>query len=325
MHYFLFLFMTLTFNVNASQLLHRDVGADERMKDSLVWEQLNLTPFNELIVSWDAQRPKQGHYLISVSLLASEWSSWLDYAFWSAADQHTFKQESGDGLFKVYQDAAEVLKGEKATAFKIRLQALEEADLRDFRTLHVCATDMQTHALSHEITKAKPISLEVSGFSQMALPDERSKRLCSPTSTTAVVNYLNPALHLEPLMFADGVYDTAFYIYGNWILNTAQAAHVLGAPWHCYVARLTSFDAVLDNLERGNPVVVSIRGPLQGSALPYESGHLVVIHGFDAVNKRVLCMDPAFPEDKLTLVSYALDDFIDAWSRRKGVAYLFYK
>ena len=68
---------------------------------------------------------------------------------------------------------------------------------------------------------------------------------------------------------------------------------------------------------------VSQERPLQGSALPYTQGHLMVVIGFDAVNERVLCMDPAFPTNKETLTSYPLQDFIVAWSRRGFIAYIF--
>ena len=142
----------------------------------------------------------------------------------------------------------------------------------------------------------------------MALSDERSKRLCSPTSTTAVIRFLSQSSLPSPLSFADSVVDTAFDIYGNWILNTAQASHLLKKPWTCCVVRLTSFDQVIRQLQKGYPVVVSVKGPLNGGATPYESGHLLVIKGYDSEKQEVFCMDPAFPTDELTLVSYDLND-----------------
>lgn len=321
----LLLTVSLTCHLSASQLLHKEMTSHPSKNDVFIWEEQNITPFTELMISWDAQRPAQGHYLISTSLLTTEWSPWLDYAYWGNDNQYSFKQEPAGTNFKVYQDAAEVLNGEKAVGFKIRIQSLEGADLTQVRTLHACTTDIKTQTMNLAVDKYTSIDLPVKGLSQMALPDERKSRLCSPTSTTAVMCYLMPTLQVSALAFADKVYDTAFDIYGNWVLNTAQAAACLGAPWHVYVARLTSFDQIHVNLMKGYPVVVSVRGPLSGSAIPYVGGHLLVVKGYDANEHRVLCMDPAFADDTSTQVSYPLDEFLSAWNRRNGVAYLFYR
>jgi hypothetical protein len=128
---------------------------------------------------------------------------------------------------------------------------------------------------------------------------------------------------LQPLHFADRVFDSAFDIYGNWILNTAQAAHELGPLWNCFVTRLTYFGQILEQLHRGLPVIVSIQGELPGSVKPYDSGHLLVVRGYRAETNSVLCMDPAFPTDDSTHVEYALEDFVTAWQRRHGLAYIF--
>lgn len=106
-------------------------------------------------------------------------------------------------------------------------------------------------------------------------------------------------------------------------LNTAQASHKLGNPWNCFVARFTNFNQIVDQLRKGYPVVVSVKGPLKGSALPYESRHLLVVKGYDSKKQEVFCMDPAFSANELTHVTYALDDFLVAWGRRKGIAYVF--
>jgi hypothetical protein len=88
------------------------------------------------------------------------------------------------------------------------------------------------------------------------------------------------------------------------------------------VERLLDFEALYQQLDRGVPVIVSVRGPLPGSASPYAKGHLLVVRGYDASSQKVLCMDPAFPADEKTLVSYELSDFIQAWDRRGNLAYI---
>lgn len=98
---------------------------------------------------------------------------------------------------------------------------------------------------------------------------------------------------------------------------------MLGPKWNCWVERLNGFDEVYNQLLQGNPVVVSVRGPLKGSAAPYTKGHLMAVIGYRPIEHKVICMDPAFPSDQETIVEYDLEDFLQAWSRRGKIAYVF--
>jgi Peptidase_C39 like family len=300
---------------------HRTINTLEKEQLAFTWEETNVLPFTELILSWSAQRPQEGHYLFQMSFLfSSEESPWLNYAYWGKSDQRTFNHELS--TLRIYQDLAETLEGQQAIGFRVRVLANEGANLNNVRALHVCLTNLHTHQHDFD-SNPLSIDLEISGLSQMVLPNERHLRLCSPVSSTAAIRYLQKNATLCPLKFANRVWDSHFDIYGNWVLNTAQASHELGDGWQCYVSRLNSFSEILENLHKKYPVVVSVKGPLAGSALPYASGHLIVVKGYEPSTRRVLCMDPGFPEDSLTSVSYDLDDFLVAWNRRKGLAYLF--
>lgn len=320
--FFWAIFMIIFSQACASDLMHRFLLESEKKNNTFAWEETQLNPFDELIVSWNAERPLNGSYLIQVSLFTSKWSPWFDYAFWGAYDQYTFEKNLPDSRIQVYQDVIEVLRDDKATGFRIRVIANEKASLDGLRALHISAIDRSMHAVNFTSIENVSVDLDVTGLSQIVLSDERYFRLCSPTSTTAVIKFLSGST-LSPIEFANSVVDSAFDIYGNWILNIAQASHVLGKSWHCFVARLNSFNQIIDQLMKGYPVVASIKGPLLGSALPYESGHLVVVTGYDSKNQEVFCMDPAFPTDDLTHVKYPLNEFLTAWSRRQGMAYIF--
>ena len=100
---------------------------------------------------------------------------------------------------------------------------------------------------------------------------------------------------------------------------------MLGSEWNCWVERLSGFDDIYKRLQQGTPVIVSVRGPLPGGALPYAKGHLMTVIGYDTENKKVNCIDSAFPTDGETNVFYELSDFVQAWSRRGKVAYVFSK
>ena len=322
---FTFFMLFTSFKCHCSEIHHRILNTMDKDTLSFIWEQYTALPFNELIVSWDANRPPTGAYLIKLSVFTQAWSPWLDYAYWSSTDQHTYQQQNPDLPIRTYQDALECLQGTQATGLESASKPQNRQNLEGLHGLHACATDLKTHQLeaADALNSANLIDLNVPQISQMALRDERKDRLCSPTSTMAVVKFLSPQEGLRPLSFADEVLDTAFDIYGNWILNTAQASHYLGPPWQCYVARLTNFQQVLDQLAKGFPVIVSVRGPLIGSALFYQSGHLLVVKGYDPKSQNVLCMDPAFPSDNKTSVAYPLEDFLAAWKRRGGIAYIF--
>lgn len=316
------------FSLSAEVYHHTLLKGDHTHKEvtsTYHWEVVANNDFDELLISWDAARPVKGNYKIYVSVKVDEWSPWLLYAQWGKEDQKGFLSEVKGSVVRVYQDAVEVLEGKKGKEFKIRVVGEEGTSLSDFAALHVSASDMSKFNPNHLLKEPSSVTVPVKGLSQMALQDSRNERLCSPTSTTAVVRYLKNNDSLNPIQFAEHVWDGQFDMFGNWVFNTAQASAELGSNWSCWVARLSGFNEILTSLKEGMPVVISIRGPLNGSAKPYSSGHLIVVKGYDHDKKEVLCMDPAFESDNKTDVRYSLDDLIQAWERRKCIAYLFKK
>ncbi len=285
-----------------------------------LWTEENLFPFDELMLSWNGNRPSNGKFLFYISVKTEDWSPWLLYASWGSEGQSSYQAEAEGFPAKVFQDALEMTQGVKATAFKVKVIA-EDASKEDIHHLHVYTNGDK--ASTQESNPSTTVLLKVPGLSQMALSHERRQDLCSPTSTTAVTRYLSHNPEIDPVAFADDVWDSGFDIYGNWVFSVAQASTYLGKEGRCWVERLSGFDAIHQSLSRGFPVVVSVRGPLPGSASPYAKGHLLAVIGYDAANQKVLVMDPAFPSDDQTHTSYALSDFMQAWARRGNVAYFF--
>jgi hypothetical protein len=276
------------------------------------WEQKS-DPFRELLISWNANRPKMGQYAIAVSVKRNDWSPWFSYAEWRAEGQRSGHVEA-DGVW-VYQDAVEL--SQDGTAFRVRVKAEGGATLQGFKSLHVCANCLQVS----DCEPIKNVRLAIPGVSQMVLTDERKRRLCSPISMTAILRYLGRSV--DPIAFAEKVWDEKFDIFGNWVFNTAQGYAELGGEWSCWVEKLSGLGRLHELVSRGMPVVISVRGPLLGSAQAYEKGHLLVVCGFEG--KEVLCMDPAFPTDALTHVRYGMEDLMRAWERRSRIAYVFSK
>lgn len=297
-------------------MFHNQVVKDE-------WREENIAPFDELILTWNGSRPIQGNYQIYVSLKAEEWSPYLLYATWGADHQMSFLSVVEGCPVRAYQDAVEVLRGQKATGFQIKIVGENGAELQCLRSLHVFTND-RSRAPFENYLFSESMHLDVQGLSQRNLPHPRAMDLCSPTSTSAVVRYLLNKSDLDPVSFAQRAWDQGFDIFGNWVLNVVEASNLLGGSWDCWVERLSGFADIYAKLKEKTPVVVSVRGPLVGSALPYGKGHLLVVMGFDAQNQQVLCMDPAFPTKEETLVSYPLQDFLEAWGRRGFISYIFH-
>jgi hypothetical protein len=288
------------------------------------WKEENLSPFDELMISWNTPRPKEGKFLFYVSVKTDQWSPWLLYASWGSDGQSSFSSTTEEAPVKVYQDALEMMGGRKATAFQIKILTEGDANLRNIHGLHVY-TNTDKSKESQKTVSLTPIYLKVPGLSQMTLNHVRHTDLCSPTSTTAVIRYLSNDYTIDPLFFAQQAWDSGFDIFGNWVFNVAQASTHLGDAWNCWVERLHEFNDIHNYMKQGTPVIVSVRGPLPGSAQPYAKGHLLAVIGYDSSNQKVICMDPAFPTDNETQIAYNLEDFVRAWSQRGNVAYVFTK
>jgi hypothetical protein len=304
----------MTFSHSVCQQLN---DAD-RLKSEYVWTVPKSRPFDELILSWNGLRPEEGKWSFWVSLRQGEWSAELPYAEWSCASQKTF--EAIGPIAKSYQDGVFPLQGD-GEGFRVIVRAEEGADLSQLQELYVCLSSLSDFRET-EWKKLPSVKLEgVPKKSQIALNHERSIDLCSPTSSSVAIGFFGKAV--DPASFAAKVRDAGFDIYGNWTLNTAQICHELGGQVFCKVQRLNNFQELHSFLTQGLPVIVSVRGPLAGSARAYKLGHLICVIGYDSDLDRVLCIDPAFPTDAETEVSYDRSDFIQAWGRRKNIAYVF--
>lgn len=288
------------------------------------WKEENLPPFDELMISWNSYRPIEGKFLFYVSVKLKQWSPWLLYASWGSDGQSSFQSTLEEAPVRVYQDVLAVLDGKKATAFQIKIVS-EGPSIDNIHGLHVYTNSDKADEWQGPNLVLNSIDLQVPGLSQMTLDHKRHGDLCSPASTTAVVRYLSSDYTIDPVNFALKAWDSGFDLFGNWVLNVAQGAVHLGKKWDAWVDRFNSFNDIYKFLELGTPVVVSVRGPLPGSAQPYAHGHLIAVTGYDACNQKVICMDPAFLTDDETRVSYAFADFVQAWSRRGNIAYVFRK
>lgn len=290
-----------------------------------IWEKDNVSPFNELIVSWNALRPlHRGLYRISASVKSQGvWSPWLLYAEWGGEGQKTFASKPAQSLVASHQDIIALADGHFGTGFRIKVEALSQTTLERFDTLYACASNLQQFDI-HPSTYLDPVKLPLESLrSQMALKHPRHKDLCSPTSSCMAIDFLAKKRFADPIDFAEKVHDSGFDIYGNWVLNIAECYQQLSGRYHCRVERLANFAELHSHLKNNLPVIVSVRGPLPKAPFPFHQGHLLLVFGWDPVEQLVFCADPAHLTDSETRATYPLTDFLAAWGRRKNVSYLF--
>lgn len=308
--------------MEVTAIYHCNLPQGKPEANAYFWEKDNAIPFDELLVSWNALRPETGAFRVSVRVKTSQWSPWFQYALWGSGRQRGGGVSPICPFLQVKDDMIEVIRREQATGFAVCIEAIDGACLDEAYSLHACTTNLSEFSPEKAFSVPESIELDIPRISQMTLSHPRHRHLCSPASTSAAVSYLLKC-RVDPLSFASLAYDEASDIFGNWALNTAQAFALLGKEWRCWSQRLNGFADVYARLRLGLPVIVSVRSPLPGSAEPYLQGHLVAVKGYCSKEQSVLCMDPAFSSEGSTDACYHISDFVQAWSRRNYIAYVF--
>ena len=294
--------------------MHLSCRVDEAGQE-FVWHKSDVAPFEELILSWNAKRPRLGAYQLFLSVHAKEWSKWIPYALWGAKEQKSYHTVTP--LATVFQDTLEAKT--PLNGFRVKIIG-HNTDLSGVRSLHACLTNPKEFAIQ-PVAELPTLEWKIDSLHcQRGLKHPRCLDLCSPTSTTMAVNFLSKKARINPLLFAKRVHDAGFDIYGNWAFNVAESFHRLGEGFSCSVERLGSFQELHQLLSEQTPVVVSVKGPMPGAPLPYAEGHLILVNGWDNAKRRVLCADPA---EFNVMTSYAIEDFLTAWGRRRNLAYVF--
>lgn len=283
-----------------------------------------VSPFNQLIFSWNAYRPKRAFtFYVSVhDAQAQKWSEWFKMAEWGQDKQLSHKSPHDEPYNYVYVRMETNKK--YADGYKIKVVLSEPGDESLLKTCSVCVSNLSHFTPEPHHLFAMP-SACVEGvplFSQFELDHPKKDALCSPTSCAMVVSYLTKQNSIDPLEFAQGVFDNGLGVFGSWPFNTAHAFEKTLGSFQFEVTRLPSFKHLYAQLRKKMPVIVSVRGPLIGSATAYAGGHLLVVVGWDKEKGEVLCHDPAFFPRSLVAKRYPVKDFLQAWERSRRLAYV---
>jgi hypothetical protein len=296
-------------------------------RNELIVGKVAIPPFSQLVFSWNAFRPEHGHYSFSVQVrdaVHKRWSAWHTMMKWGKDMQRSCTTKS-DGWIQYFHVRLETGSYMLADGFRVKVETHEGADLSSLRGLMVSTSDFAkfTSELNGSDIELLP-SVVINGVpkkSQMTLNHPRARELCSPTSTSMLVSYLC-GYSIDPLDFAQQSFDAGLNSYGSWPFNMAHAFECCKGAVYFATIRSASFAQLVQNLARNIPAVVSVRGILQGAPQAYPKGHLLVVVGWDAEKKSVICHDPAFHDDEHTHVWYSLDAFLAAWERSYRLTYV---
>ncbi len=300
---------------------HKD-RLKNRETDTIIFQKKEIAPFTQLVVCWNAQRPTSGHFDIFLRVHSNHWQPWIKIASWGDGIQKSYFKKQGHCTFKYVR--LELDKGFYGNGFEVKVVG-KDADCSKIHALFVCAANYDTFVPEKPYWASKDLcSVRVKGVSkksQQLIDHPRVNALCSPTALSMVLQH---RLHksIDSLETARGVYDEGLDIFGSWPFNMAYAFEKSNKRYFYYVARLESFTELHAFLKSGYPIGVSVRGPLKGGKTSYKSGHFLVVVGFDAKTKQVLCYDPAFDQLSQVAIRYDIAEFLPAWERSNRIVYM---
>lgn len=294
-------------------------------KQEMQFTQVDLPCFSQLIFSWNAHRPSLGYFRFLVQVRNAHtktWGKWHRMMDWGSGIQRSYLSKI-DTLSEYVHVRLEVPSC-AADGFRIKILG-NQADMSLLRSCSVCLSNFSLFKPEHVSSLHKKLpSVCIKGVprqAQLALDHHKKESLCSPTSCSMVLGYLLNTF-IEPTEFAEMSFDHGLNVHGSWPFNMAHAFERSNGLLHFATARSPSFTSLYRTLTQGIPVIVSVRGPLQGAAFPYSSGHLLVVIGWDKKNQEVICHDPACVENDAVEKRYPLESFLRAWERSHRLVYL---
>jgi hypothetical protein len=288
-------------------------------------------PWNELIVSWNADAPAGNFLKIEArAMTPGHNTTFYTLGNWSL-DQQTLprssvrNQKDADG--NVDTDTLVLKQLADAAQIRVTLSGTNGArpSLKFLGTSFANTKVTPAPSAPHHVAWGKIITTPER--SQHGYPN--AKGWCSPTSLSMMLAHwsetLNrPEMNLTVPEVAGSVYDTDYAGTGNWAFNVAFAGSFSGMK--SYVTRLDDISEVEDWIAAGIPVILSARWDWLKPGRPYDPvGHLIVCIGFTE-DGDVVINDPAAHLDRGQSVRqiYKRADVIHSWSKSHQAVYLVY-
>lgn len=296
----------------------------------------NVKNFSQLVFSWNASRPKNGgfeFYIKTRDAKSKKWSEWHKMFNWGSDGQKSYTSIIPGEATQYFHVRFETGLATLADAFRINIKPYGDADLGFIRFVCACTADFnkfKSEKIDDNLLDLKSVHIkDVPKISQRLVNHTESARICSPTSCSMLAGFFGKMFTNKPEVDVIGLVNNVFDpgigsdgIYGNWCFNTAELYCRCQDKVLCYVTRMNGFSDLHEKLLYGCPIVVSVRGKLEGGQKEYSAGHLMVVVGWDSSDKTVICHDPAFYTDESTFVKYKLETFLKGWEGRNRMAYV---
>lgn len=297
-----------------------------RSKAQITMAHPDTPAFTQLVLSFNSKELAQGHFSFFVQAKSKN-GQWLEPHHMLDWGNGVARSYNSPGTLSSCHHVRLEVPG-MASGYRIRIQAHKGADLGALRALSICISDMNKFSDQVPVIAGyNSVAVDaVQPYSQMKIDHARAPHMCSPTSLSMMLAFLLDE-HVNPAETAQGVYDGGLDAYGSWPFTVAYAYQLCHKrqpseqDW-CYwaVTRLPSFADLHAQLQRGIPVIVSVRGAIPGAAKAYPHGHHLVVTGYDARTRKVLCNDPAFDDASKVKVAYDVKPFLQAWARSYNLA-----
>ncbi len=294
-------------------------------KKTLLFEKDKTHHFTQLVFSWNIMRPKEGYFSFYVQIRDAEsrrWGTWHHMADWGSDVQKTYLSKS-DGFSSFVHVRLEMDNKKVSDAFRIKIVPHKNASLSLVHSLAVALSDFNIFK-PENIINSELRSIHIKGIptiAQFALEHEDNSRICSPVSCTMLVQYVMER-EKNPLEFAAKSFDTGLGVYGSWPCNVAHAFEHCNGTMHFAVKRMNGFADLHEQLCKGMPAAVSVRGNLPGALKSFPHGHLLVVVGWDNEARQVLCHDPAAESNEYVFKRYPIADFLRAWECSHRLSYV---
>lgn len=295
-------------------------------KQTLFFEKADIPPFSQLLFSWNAFRPESGFFTFfsrTRDAATKQWGPWHKMIDWGHEVQRSY-EDPKHSTSQYLHVRLEVDRNHLADAFIIKIVKNNGASFENVKALAVCTANFnnfKAESVSAALLALPSVYVKnVPRKSQRLIDHPRSGGMCSPTSCSMLTGFFT-GKDIDPRGFAERVFDVGLNGYGTWPFNVAHAYERCAGSVLFFTTRMRSFKNLYNQLRRGIPIVVSVRGYLDGAPKIYESGHLLVVVGYDAKRHQLICHDPALPTDQATLKRYSLKTFLAAWERSHRLAY----
>jgi hypothetical protein len=283
-----------------------------------------LIKWDELVVSWDAETPRDGYLKVEArGISPANTTKYFTMGFWSSYPsrhprQSVSQQKDADG--DVSTDTLTLKEPCDRVQIRLTLGGSEKPKLK---FLGLCLLDSKaTPAPLPPNQVAWGRTIPVPERSQMDYPN--GNVLCSPTTVSMIMTYWSknlkrPELDHDVPDIVNAVYDSNWKGTGNWPFNTAYAGSYPGMKG--YVTRMTDLSELEDWITAGLPVGLSLcYDRLRGKG-PGPNGHLVVCVGFTKAGDPII-NDPGTSKNVRKI--FLRKNLIYAWAYSRNAAYLIY-